>query len=305
MTCRISQLALLIVFYFFELQSLYPSHPSTSTTSQRPKQAVIIVMPPRPLLSAFTPSFARRLAKTPLRRKTQILPTVIRSFSTTTAALSERPTLHARFVQAGGQELPSPAALSDLLARLSLPNNPLLHEDILACLTHPSYNPIRPDDAGESPESPLLPNNELFDSLGNSLLGMFVSEHLSRKFPLMPTETLKLALTAYAGPVACESVGRELGIGVIGSSSGQIGVGEDQMPASGIPIRWSKTNARAPQVEMDSRFRKFFAKKSLAQSSQKPANFVQVIASTVRAFIGLIYQEQVCYLGHVKFKADI
>lgn len=295
-------------------------------------------MPPRASLLSLSPAFQRRLAKTPLRRKSIIsttstpshlltsISTSTRSLHTTSIPLVKQPTssLHAKFIQAGGSDLPSPSALSALLSRLSLPADPRLHEDLLACLTHPSYNPYRPIDVDFAPQDDPTNNNDVLNALGNSLLGMFASEHLAHKFPLLPTETLKMALTAYVGPSACVSVARELGVGVRGGAdAGLIGKGRGSF-AAGIPVRWKRNSIKVPRIPISSRFRQFkevepvssrteptedgvveleYEGESSKTERSSPAvqeekvTFDKVVAATVRAFIGLIYQEQVSLTG--------
>jgi large subunit ribosomal protein L44 len=165
----------------------------------------------------------------------------------------------------------------------------------------------------------------MLNALGNSLMGMFASEHLAHKFPLLPTETLKMALTAYVGPVACVSVARELGVGVRGGAdAGLIGKGRGSF-AAGIPVRWKRNSVKVPRIPISSRFRQFkevepttsrtasasgdasgdavvdpeYEAESSSSDRNSPAvqeekvTFDKVVAATVRAFIGLIYQEQV------------
>ena len=239
-----------------------------------------------------------------------------RSFHTSPVPLAASPkSLHAKFLQAGGLDSPPAAALSALLSRLSLPPDHKLHGDLLACLTHPSYVPSRPVDTGSSPQYDTASSNEVFNSLGNSLLGMFASEHLATKFPLMPTETLKMALTAYVGPTACVSVARELGVGVKGGGDiGVIGKGKGNVSA-GIPVRWSRNSVKAPTTPIGERFKAYRqvaprtsrvneegeAVEAVEEDVEAETNevvlmekvtFDKVVASSVRAFVGLIYQEQ-------------
>jgi len=127
-------------------------------------------------------------------------------------------------------------ALSALLARLSLPTTDSLHALILTCLTHPSYQPskvtsrLRPPNAESDPAAlpyEFIESNSLLASLGNSLLGLFASEHLSTLYPNLPTRALKAAVSAYVGPSSCFSVARELGVGVNGTEG-----------SAGVPVRW-------------------------------------------------------------------
>lgn len=145
---------------------------------------------------------------------------------------------------------------------------------------------------------------------------MFASEHLANKFPLMPTETLKMALTAYVGPTACVSVARELGVGVKGGGDvGVIGKGKGNVSA-GIPVRWSRNSIKAPTTPVGERFKAYrqVAPRTTRMDEEgqeiaedveegeesevvtmEKVTFDKVVASSVRAFVGLIYQEQVCW----------
>ncbi|CAD6573809.1 MAG: hypothetical protein TREMPRED_000920 [Tremellales sp. Tagirdzhanova-0007] len=234
-------------------------------------------MTPRCLL---TPAWQRRLAK----------------------AASHRPPAPSRFIQADSalpigknnlapREVPHPASLSALLSRLSLPSNPGLHSALIACLTHPSYLSSQEE------------TNEILCSVGNSLLGLFASEHLSHLYPLLPTEALKSAVTAYVGPKACVSVARELGVAVqAGGNMGQPQQGQG-MPSAGLALRWRKRVERSAEPEktpVAKRFRKYSAEDESAGEQvdeawhrlRKKDSFEEVVATSVKAFIGLIYQEQ-------------
>ncbi|WRT64117.1 uncharacterized protein IL334_001046 [Kwoniella shivajii] len=270
--------------------------------------------PPSSILvrPACSPSLARRLA----RRR---LPS--RSFLHTTSpilAIAPKPE----------PSLIAPStALSSLLSRLSLPSNSSLHSTLTACLTHPSYysspsTSSTPTSSDELPELELVnqdqdsskesmkESNELLSNLGNSLLGLFASEHLTTLYPLLPTTAVQSAITAYVGPAACSSIARELGISVQGGGNTSLpGYGSGSNSA-GLPIRWSKTalmeknwqekNHDQPsigpeKVPIAKRFEKFLGKgepKDRGLKRIKRESFEDVIASTVRAFVGMIYQEQ-------------
>ncbi|KIR74682.1 hypothetical protein I310_00956 [Cryptococcus deuterogattii CA1014] len=133
--------------------------------------------------------------------------------------------------------VPPPTALSALASRLSLPPSPPLHAALLACLTHPSYRSPQPDSA----DNAATQTNELLATLGNSLLGLFASEHLSTIYPYLPTKPLQHAVTAYVGPASCLSVARSLGVAVQGGgNTGLPGLGAGSSSA-GVAVRWSKT----------------------------------------------------------------
>lgn len=161
-----------------------------------------------------------------------------------------------------------------------------------------------------------IPNNELFNALGNSLLGMFASEHLAVKFPLLPTETLKMALTAYVGPAACKSVARDIGIAVKGASDmGVLKAGRGATSA-GVGIRWQRTNKRVlDAVPVGNRYKRkdqelpktIGAAEDVEEDGElevgeegeegwrpkKNLTHEMVIAQTMRALVGLVYQEAV------------
>lgn len=142
---------------------------------------------------------------------------------------------------------------------------------------------------------------------------MFASEYLAQKFPLLPTETLKMALTAYVGPAACVAVAREIGISVTGAAdAGVIGAGVGSKSA-GIPIRWERTNKRVvlDAVPVGSRYKRQGVQVTRTVASQAEdveaeeglevdeavkgdrLTHEMVVAQTMRALVGLVYQEAV------------
>ena len=287
-------------------------------------------MSPRSLLS-LSPAFERRLAKTPLRRRHLAVSQPSRSLSSSSVLHIDVDAVNrssgvdqsiglARLAPATG---PPSAALSALLSRLSLTPNPRLHPTLLACLTHRSYTPPHSttsifstasgNESDPSPtdsESDTLSSqpkteqtNEVLCSLGNSLLGMFASEHLAHRYPLLPTEALKSAVTAYVGPGACVSVARELGVATQGGGNmALIGQGKG-MPSAGIAVRWNRqingTDSDIEKIPVARRFKKYIKEKDEASHSDEgetSERFQDVIADVVKAFIGFIYQENVCPL---------
>lgn len=159
---------------------------------------------------------------------------------------------------------PAPsAALYAMLARLGLPQTSRLEQELRKALTDrswdasivPRLNTVE-NAAGAAGKEP---SNDLLAALGNSLLGLYASEHLATTYPNLPTRALKAALTAYVGPTALASVGRELGLAASGGggtekqaepSWEQVGgkvyrlKGKDArqpaggIAAGGVPIRW-------------------------------------------------------------------
>ncbi|ADV21257.1 hypothetical protein CNC05030 [Cryptococcus gattii WM276] len=197
---------------------------------------------------------------------------------------------------------PPPTALSALASRLALPPSAPLHAALLACLTHPSYRSQQLDSAELAAQT-----NELLATLGNSLLGLFASEHLSAVYPYLPTKPLQHAVTAYVGPASCLSVARSLGVAVQGGgNTGLPGLGAGSSSA-GVAVRWSKTAlaernwrdtrgeaAQGPlKVPVGKRFKKYIKEEDQDVTVQaRRETHEDVVASAVRAFVGLIYQEQ-------------
>ena len=234
-------------------------------------------------------SMLRRALRAPHRRQH------IRPIHTSPALLAPR-SRHATIPTS------TPSALSALLSRLSLPSSTALHPALLACLTHPSFaqasssaDPSSSTSSSSSSEPPTsdTETNELLASLGNSLLGLFASEHLAQQYPLLPTEALKLAVTSFVGPKACFSVARELGLGLNGPDH----------PTGGISVRFhrSDTTAREEQeaeiegLPIAGRFKKYIPRPEDPgrRRSERQDSFEDVVASAIRAFVGLIYQEKV------------
>lgn len=210
--------------------------------------------------------------------------------------------------------VPPPTALSALAARLSLRPSPALQSALLACLTHPSYTPApEPHAAPEHAAPTAKETNELLATLGNSLLGLFASEHLSTIYPYLPTKPLQQAVTAYVGPASCLSVARSLGVAVQGGgNTGLPGLGAGSNSA-GVAVRWSKTAvaernwrdtkgeaAQGPlKVPVGKRFRKYIKEEDQDVTVQaRRETHEDVVASAVRAFVGLIYQEQASLIIH-------
>lgn len=214
--------------------------------------------------------------------------------------------------------VPPPTALSALASRLSLRPSPALQSALVTCLTHPSFVPAAQQDselqAGPGSAAPATKEtNELLATLGNSLLGLFASEHLSTIYPYLPTKPLQQAVTAYVGPASCLSVARSLGVAVQGGgNTGLPGLGAGSSSA-GVAVRWSKTAvaernwrdtrgeaAQGPlKVPVGKRFRKYIKQEDQDVTVQaRRETHEDVVASAVRAFVGLIYQEQASLMIH-------
>lgn len=230
--------------------------------------------------------WARRLAKTPLRRNP-------RHNLSTSAVLFKK--------QVGPPALDpyAPSALNAVLARLSLPPTPEMRESLMACLTHPSFN-IK--DAGaavvdgqEALPEPDANTNELLSALGNRLLGLFASESLSAKYPHIPSAALAQAVTYYVGPLSLVAVGRELGIATQGNHEERAAARANAVLA--MPIRWKRNTEiklfGEEETPTDAAGR-VQARKDEERKRRKNS-WEEGVASVVRAFIGLIYQERVSW----------
>jgi dsRNA-specific ribonuclease len=80
-----------------------------------------------------------------------------------------------------------------------------------AC-THPSFVPFF---TKYHPDRPVPVSNGNLSVLGNSLLGLFATEHVNTAFPHLPTRVMKAAVSAYVGPTTCQSIAKEMGAGQI------------------------------------------------------------------------------------------
>lgn len=228
---------------------------------------------------AYTMSsaFMRRLARTPLRRRL-VVPS--RQLSSS-APLFRRQEL--------ATDPYSSTAMAALLARLSLPSTPELQKQLLTCLTHTSFSEAEAADpeGGASAQE----NNELLATLGNSLLGLFATEEVASRYPNLPTVAISNAVTSYVGPSALQSVGRELGISVTNYASTTV---LPKNAPSAVPIRWKQPAYERKYVEtpVAPGFRKEGEESTEVSADRRKAGFSDCLASVVRAFVGLIYQEQ-------------
>jgi large subunit ribosomal protein L44 len=282
-----------------------------------------------PFQPVFSQAFRRRLALTPLRRR----PQPSRNVTTAIPAPTTPPKKPSIGPRPSIPIAPPSSALSALLARLSLPPDLALHRDLITCLTHPSYfknkryrkaNPLStgaPTSASTSSRTSLDADravsdqraeeleeldeeeetNVLLAALGNSLLGMFASEHLARKYPYLPSEALKTAVTSFVGPVACSSVGRTLGISVsAGGNLGLVQLGRGDH-SGGVPIRWRRIDEEGKDVQLVlKKYRKHIRPEP--REIRRQDLFEEAVAGVVRAFIGLIYQEKVSHAKPKDFR---
>lgn len=180
----------------------------------------------------------------------------------------------------------TPTALASLLARLSLSPTPELQKTVLACLTHPSF--IEPEARAEKTGEQ---DNEMLANLGNTLLGLFATEEIATRYPHLPSNALSSAVTAFVGPASLVAVGRELGISTTRQKS-------DDLPANtplNIPIRWNRRQIEAPVIEtpVAPGFRENKPSAAVEAANRRKETWQEGVASVVRAFVGLVYQEQV------------
>ncbi|KIY65072.1 ribonuclease III [Cylindrobasidium torrendii FP15055 ss-10] len=105
-------------------------------------------------------------------------------------------------------QLPPPSSLSAFAHRIGLASVLDKPELIQQACTHPSFATLY---AHHHPNSSPLPTNSQLETIGNSLLGLFATEHISASFPYLPTRVLKAAVTAHVGPMTCASVAQEMG----------------------------------------------------------------------------------------------
>ena len=243
------------------------------------------------------------------RRFTPAIP--VRSFgSSAPAAAPKRPLL----APESGYAHTAPA-LSALLSRLSLANSPDAQATLQACLTHPSFVAAEASSSSSAALESLDStgeSNELLAALGNSLLGLYTSEHLASLYPYLPTEALGSAVTAYVGNAACLSVARELGVAVTPALTRAEYLkeqeGEKKRKAvapnlnrdAGVPIRWKRQMMDVEPLPVARRFRRFVKASQEAEGGdaiqggqERKEGWEHVVASTVKAFVGMIYQEQV------------
>ncbi|KAF9045813.1 60S ribosomal protein L3 [Hymenopellis radicata] len=103
---------------------------------------------------------------------------------------------------------PPPSALSAFAHRIGLAS--VLHSSdlILQACTHSSFVSLH---QLHFPDRPIPSTNAQLATLGNSLMGLFATEHINASYPYLPTRVLKAAVTAHVGPMTCASVAQEMG----------------------------------------------------------------------------------------------
>lgn len=103
---------------------------------------------------------------------------------------------------------PPPSALSAFAHRIGLASLLSTTELIQQTCTHSSFTPFHHH---HNPHDPKPDTNSQLAAIGNSLMGLFATEHLHASYPYLPTRVMKAAVTAHVGPLTCASVAQEMG----------------------------------------------------------------------------------------------
>lgn len=103
---------------------------------------------------------------------------------------------------------PPRSALSAFSHRIGLGSVLTLEKTIQQACVHPSFLPFHKQ---YYPKEPLPPSNAQLAVMGNSLMGLFASEHLHATYPHLPLRVLKAAVSAHVGPLTCATVAQEMG----------------------------------------------------------------------------------------------
>lgn len=103
---------------------------------------------------------------------------------------------------------PPPSALVAFSHRIGLASVIPTPELIQQACTHHSFISLY---ARHHPNRPLPATNANLSALGNSLLGLFATEHVNATYPYLPTRVLKAAVSAYVGPTTCASIAKDMG----------------------------------------------------------------------------------------------
>lgn len=209
------------------------------------------------------------------------------------------------------ESLPSPpisaardsAKLAALHARLSLPSR-LPLETLARALIDPS--------ADSNPDF----NNTALVTLGNDLLGYFVSEHIICHYPRIPMPVLLSAMQAYVGDAALAAVTREWGVEVAAAPGGEVDPGLLQFThlepdTEFTPFRRDSSRPNeikgagwrrgmSSRIVYDDAFGEMRGRALTAQekksnnSSSRGVTLEEASASFVRAVVGAVY----AHLGH-------
>ncbi|GHJ88166.1 hypothetical protein NliqN6_4568 [Naganishia liquefaciens] len=185
--------------------------------------------------------------------------------------------------------LPIPgSALAALCARLGLGSSEAMHAQLVVALTDVSYDPAKlPPSIQGATRAERAGDNALLAALGNSLLGLYASEHLATVYPNLPTRALKALVSLHVGPSACFDVARSLGLGVSNApfaDDGSVRGGEAfagkarkrSTAGAGVPVRWVRAEREA----------------AAQAEGKRRTTWEEVVARSVRALVALVYQEK-------------
>ena len=108
---------------------------------------------------------------------------------------------------------PDTSALAAFAHRIGIASIFSAEDDMLSlvrqALTHSSFAPFH---QSHYPNEPPPPTNTNLAVMGNSLLGLFATEHVHASYPHLPTRVLKTTVSAYVGPRTCQTISKEIGV---------------------------------------------------------------------------------------------
>ncbi|KAK0553329.1 54S ribosomal protein L3 mitochondrial [Tilletia horrida] len=188
-------------------------------------------------------------------------------------------------------------------------------------LASSQYLPLPIVEAGKGGSAGEKFHNASLANLGNSLLGLFASEHLHLRFPHIPTRVLKQAVASYVGPTTASDVALELGLQkslvrwdpskTLDAEQSASATTRALVKANKLPLRTEAGLAAALDdqvrvekmrryklaIERAERRRKGFTgaegdlQSVMAQEGEEQLRAKDVFASVMRALVGVIYQE--------------
>ncbi|CAG8788837.1 11618_t:CDS:2, partial [Acaulospora morrowiae] len=115
-----------------------------------------------------------------------------------------------------------------------------------------------------------LPSNEGYRVLGNHAIGLYVTEYLHIKHPLLPLSCLQKALTGYCGHLSLSAFGQEVGL---------------QHVVRWVPISDEKLFKHSKHFD-NMVTNKHKSDSSIKPSKSKQTNIGTVVAGSVQAIIG-------------------
>ncbi|OCH93650.1 ribonuclease III [Obba rivulosa] len=154
--------------------------------------------------------YAQKRLATSAAKLASISPSTIRVFPPKEAILSSSsstPHFFDPVVWAQLQPQP-PTALTAFAHRIGLGSVLTSPEVVQQACTHPSFTVLW---ERYNPKAPLPATNATLATLGNSLLGLFATEHVNASYPHLPTRVLKAAVSAYVGLTSCANIAKEMG----------------------------------------------------------------------------------------------